>query len=355
MTVPALEKLRYTEAELLAEHPYAAPHRAAGHALHGGFDASGTYVSPRTLIRWPAVRAWQQSLAQRGWPLIDASTRLLERGNFPNFAQQKLLLEWGCGQTLWDALTVTGVVEARGLALAQLMAPDFQAIVDDDVSSTAIGHLGKGLLKAHGYDEGGLPGSGAGGHDTMWFAVRDLLFGRDAYPLPPVPPSLARPEGGRLLPAIAPQYEPIILMMMNVLMIEIRAEAFFAFCVRVMREPGLFTDRRDVAEQAAVLVERIRADEAIHVAYLQTAVSELRSFNLRTVDGGRIAGDTLLDPAWQGFVHWHSVTTVEHSRAQTRVNIEQTLRGLPGAASKQEAFAALDSGALSDGLYRDES
>jgi hypothetical protein len=337
-----MSQLIYSEAELFADHDYMRAHEAAGHRMHGGFDAAGIYQSPRTLIRWPAVRAWQSALEHRGWPLIDASTKLLSSGNFPNFEQQKLLLGWGCGQTLWNALTVTGVVEARGLALTQINAPDFQLLIEEDIADTAVGHLGKGLLKAHGFDEGGVPGSGKGGHDTMWFAARDLLFGKNAYPMPAVPPSLARPEGGRLLPMIAPQYEPLLIMMMNVLMIEIRAEAFFSFCTRVFRDPSLFTDRRDDAELAATMVERIRTDEAIHVAYLQAAVSELRSFHIKTLDGQRIDGKTLLDPLWQGFVQWHSVTTVEHSRAQTRAAIQETLRALPDADGKWAAFNALN-------------
>lgn len=338
ITMPSLV---YTEAELFADHPYARPHEMLGHRMHGGFDADGVYHSPRTLLRWPAVRAWQQQLAQRNWPLIDASTRLLSRGNYPSFEQQKRLIAWGCGQTLWNALTVTGVVEARGLALTQIVPPDFQELFEEDISGMTVGHLAKGLLKAHGFDEGGVPGSGKGGHDTMWFAARDLVFGKDAWPMPEVPPSLARPDMGRLLPAIAPRFEPLIILMMNVLMIEIRAEAFFSFCTRVFREPSLFTDRREAAEQAAVMVERIRTDEAIHVAYLQTAVSEMRSLTFRTLDGGRIRGDSLLDPLWQGFVQWHSVTTVEHSRAQTRAAIEKALSQLPDAAARLAEFNAL--------------
>ena len=210
-----MSTLNYSETELFADHAYAAPNEAAGHLMHGGFDSHGVYQSPRTLLRWPAVRAWQKQLEQRGWPLIDASTNLLSRGNFPSFEQQKLLLQWGCGQTLWNALTVTGVVEARGLALTQIVAPDFQSMIVEDISNTTVGHLGKGLLKAHGFDEGGVPGSGKGGHDTMWFAARDLIFGKDAYSMPEVPPSLARPQEGRLLPSLPAPFEPLIIMMMN--------------------------------------------------------------------------------------------------------------------------------------------
>lgn len=337
-----MTKLVYTEAELLAEHAYARPQIEAGYRLHGGFDAAGTYISPRTRERWPAVRAWQAALAARGFPLIDASTRLLRRGNYPSFEQQKLLLDLGLGQTLWNALTITGFVEARGRRLAEFLPPEFHLIVDEDIFGTATGHLGSGLFKAHGFDEGGRPESGEGGHDTMWFAVRDLLFGEDAYPLPVVPESLARPELGRLMPQIPLPYEQTILMLMNVLMIEIRAEAFFSFCTRVMRSHDLFGERRAAAEQAAVLVERIRQDEAIHVAYLQTTVSELRSFTFRTADGGRVMGKAFIDPIWNGMVHWHAVTTPEHSRTQTREAIAAQLLAAPNGAKRLAVFDALE-------------
>jgi hypothetical protein len=336
-----MAELVYTEAELLAEHPYARPQVEAGYRLHGGFDAAGSYISPRTLRRWPAVRRWQEALTARGFPLIDASTRLLQRGNYPSFEQQKLLLDLGLGETLWNSLTITGFVEARGRRLAEFPAPDFQAITEEDISGTAAGHLGRGLLKAHGLDEGGNPATGEGGHDVMWFAVRDLLFGRGAYPIPVVPESLARPELGRLMPQIPLPYEQTILMLMNVLMIEIRAEAFFSFCTRLMRAPELFRDRRQAAEQAAVLVERIRQDEAIHVAYLQTAVSELRSFTFRAEDGAKVAGKSFIDPIWNGMVHWHSVTTVDHARAQTREGIVAQLRARSDGAKRLAEFDAL--------------
>jgi len=334
--------LVYSEADLLAEHRYARPQFEAGYRLHGGFDESGAYLSPRTLVRWPAVKEWQAALVARGFPLIDASTRLLRRGNYPSFEQQKLLLDLGLGQTLWNSLTITGFVEARGRRLIEFAAPDFQTIVEEDLAGTATGHLGKGLLKAHGLDEGGSPEKGEGGHDTMWFAVRDLLFGKDAYPLPVVPESLARPELGRLMPQIAPPFEQTLLLLMNVLMIEIRAEAFFAFCVRLMRAPELFTDRRAAAEHAAVLVERIRQDEAIHVAYLQTVVSELRSFAFRAEGGGTVPGRSFIDPIWNGMVQWHSVTTLEHGRTQTREAIAAQLMASVDGAKRLAAFDALE-------------
>lgn len=337
-----MSRLIYSEAELFAEHPYARRQVEVGQRLHGGFDAEGRYISPRTLVRWPAVRAWQAELTRRGGTLIDASTRLLQRGNYPSFEQQKLLLDWGFGQTLWNALTVTGAVEARGRRLVDFPVPDFRPLIVEDIAGTATGHLGKGLLKTHGLDEGGNPVTGEGGHDTMWFALRDVLFGQDAYPLPQVPESLARPELGRLMPLLPQEHEQTILMLMNVLMIEIRAEAFFSFCVRVMREPSLFRDRWAEAEHAAVMVERIRQDEAIHVAYLQTAVSELRGFTFQAVNGPRVEGMSFIDPIWNGMVQWHSVTTIDHGREQTRGNVEALLRAGPDGAARFAAFDALD-------------
>ena len=322
-----MSKLVYTRDEILADHPYARPHEEADYRLHGGFDADGKYISPRTLNRWPAIRAWSAALTARGNDLVNASQQLMSRGSFPSVAQQSFLLEHGLGQTLWDSLSVTGVIEARGRMLAEAEAPGFQDIVDEDISQTATAHLNKGLLRAHGLDEGG--DGTLGGHDAMWFAVRDMLFGKHAYPHAEVPESLARPETGRLMRQIPPEHERWILLLMNVLMIEVRAEKFFNFCTTVMRDPRNFTDRRDVAMHAADLVDRIRQDEAPHVGYLTAVVSELRSFTFKTVDGQHVKGATFIDPVWRGMVHWHSVTNADWDRAQARKEYETMFRTRP--------------------------
>jgi hypothetical protein len=328
-------KLRYSRDELMASHAYARPHEEAGRKLHGGFDAEGRYISPRTLVRWPAVQAWAEALKARGWPLIDASGRLLEHGAYPNFAQQKLLLQSGFGQTEWNSLTITGIIEARGQALANFTAPDLQAIIVEDISETACGHLNLGLLNAHGIDEGGDPAApGVGAHDAMWFAARDLVFGKDAYPVPVPPENISRPDEGRMMPDIAEPYEQLFRMLTNVLMIEVRAESFFAFCMRLFRDPENFPDRRAEAELAATLVERIRTDEAIHVAYLATAVSELRSFTLRRPDGSTVAGKDVIDPVWAKMVDWHGREERELAAARTRASIESQILAARGEGGR---------------------
>jgi hypothetical protein len=337
-----MSKLTYSRDEILADHAYAQPQIEAGYRLHGGFDAQGAYISPRTLNRWPAVEAWQAQLANRGAEIIDASTRLLKRGPYPSVDQQKFLLSHGFGETLWNSLTITGIIEARGGMLAQAVAPDFQTIIVEDLGGTCLGHLNKGLLSAHGYDEGGQKALGIGGHDDMWFAVRDALFGKDAYPIPEVPASLGRPETGRRMPLIPKEHEEWILLLMNVLMIEVKAESFFSFCQRIMRDPGNFTDRRAAADHAAELVERIRTDEAIHVAYLATVVSELRSLTIKTVDGKIVPGARVIDPVWNQMIEWHAVTNANFAREQSRENIVGRLRSKANGAALAATFDKLE-------------
>ncbi|MCE9649546.1 MAG: hypothetical protein K8R18_07975 [Parvibaculum sp.] len=339
-----MAKLNYTWDELMASHAYARPHEEAGYSLHGGFDASGKYISPRTLNRWPAVEAWQEKLTGRGWPLIDATVQLLKRGHYPNIEQQKLLLSNGLGETLWNSLTITGIIEARGQALCQFEAPDFQQIIVDDISDTCTGHLHKGLLYAHGIDEGGDPKApeGPGAHDQMWFAARDMIFGKDRYPIPEVPENIGRPDQGRLMPQIPAGFEQLILLLMNVLMIEVRAESGFSFNCELLRDPATFTDRRAAAELAAAMIERIRTDEAIHVAYLQTTVSEMRSFTFKTVDGGTIAGKDMIDPIWEGMVHWHAVTQAELARDQSHEAIRKRFGGISNGSQLLDAYEQID-------------
>ena len=335
--------LRYGRADLMRSHPYARAHEAAGYRLHGGFTAEGAYVSPRTLVRTPAVRAWGEALEARGWPLIDATGDLLARDGYPSFAQHRMLLQAGLGQNLWDSLSITGIIEGRGQGLCGIAAPPFSALVAQPLADTATGHLDLGLLYAHGADEGGDPAKpGEGAHDAMWFAARDLVFGKGAWPVPEAPASISRDVDGREMPELPEGFEQFIKFLMNVLMIEIRAESFFALCCALFRDPELFADRRQEAELAATLVERIRADEQIHVGYLRVVISELRSFTWRITGGGQARGAAILDPVWQRMVEWHGRTERELAAARVRSNLEPRVFAALGETPGRAFLARFD-------------
>ncbi len=307
-----MAQLVYSEEELYSEHRYDRPHEIGGRRLHGGFDAEGRYVPPRSAGRNLALQAWTAALRHRGGELFAADASLLTGPRMPNVAQQRLLLREGIGAPFWNSLTITGKIEGRGRILAEMSFPDLQDIVVEDVSRMAIGHLNKGLLSAHGIDEGGEPERGIGGHDVMWFVARDLAFGADAFPDVEPPESIARPEAGkRWMPEIPQEYEGLLSFLMNLLIIEFRAEIGFANTQEILRTPDLFPGRRAEAEAAAEIVERIRADEEIHVRSLRLYLGEIRDLSIRTTSGGTVSGAELIDPFWQGLVHW---ATLEQPR-----------------------------------------
>ena len=319
-------QLRFSESELLSDHDFAAPHRIGAQRLHGGFDADGAYIPPRSKGRRKALDNWAAELRERGGDLLEADSSLLTGPRVPNYAQQCLLIENGVTRPFWNGLTITGKIEGRGRMIAQMPLPVLQTLIVEDIGDMSIGHLGKGLLTAHGIDEGGEPDKGIGGHEVMWFVARDLAFGPDAHPDVEPPGAIARPEAdgktpGRRMPQIELPYEMLLGFLMNLLLIEFRAEIGFASTQAILRTPTLFTDRRAEAEEAAMIVERIRTDEEIHVESLRLYLGELRKATLKTVDGGTIPGAELIDPFWSGLVRWATVD-------QPRMAAENTYQAL---------------------------
>jgi hypothetical protein len=300
-----MAKLVYTREELLRSHPYVRPQVENGQRLHGGFDAEGRYIPPRLRGRAPAIAAWTEALRARGGDLLPADSSLLAGIRYPSEAQQKLLIREGLGQTFWNTLTITGHIEARGRLLADMTFPELGPAVEEDVSEMAVGHLNKGLLEAHGLDEGGEPG--VGGHDQMWFALRDLAFGPVDYP-EPVIPNIARPESDAVgFAGIPLAIQRTIYFLANLLMIEFRAERGFAFTQSLLCDPELFTARRAEAERAAEIVGRIRTDEEIHVSSLRLYLGEIQTLQFKTDDGGRLPGAELVAGLWGGIVRWATV------------------------------------------------
>jgi hypothetical protein len=334
-------RLVYTQDELLRDHDGLRPHVVMGQRLHGGFTADGRYQPPRALVREPAIAAWTEALRARGGAPLAADASLLAGRRVPNVEQQRVLLRHGLGQTFWNTLTITGKIEAKGRLLAEMAFPELQPVIVEDISEMAIGHLGRGLLLAHGLDEGGLPQEGIGGHDVMWFVARDLAFGPGAYPDVEPPETIARPEAGtRLMPEVPPAIEGLISFLANLLIIEFRAELGFADTQALLRTPELFADRRAEAEAAAQLVERIRADEAIHVTSLCLYLGELSSVHVRTIDGATVPGRHLIERFWQGLVRWATVDQPALVAERQRAEIVARIQAHPEAERVLSEFDA---------------
>jgi hypothetical protein len=336
-------QLQYSREELLSEHDYAQPHVVGGRRMHGGLLADGTYQPPRSLGRTAALDAWTKALRSRDGELFDANSSLLDGDRIPSVEQSRVLLRHGLGETFWNNLTIIGKIEAKGRLLADIEFPDLQPFIVDDISEMAIGHLNRGLLFAHGIDEGGQPDLGIGGHDEMWFVARDLVFGVDAFPDVEPADSIARPEAGtRFMPEVSAAVEGLLSLIMNLLIIEFRAEIGFIATQEIVRTPDLFADRRGNAELAAEIVERIRTDETIHISSLQLYLGELLTVRFKTLEGGEILGSELIDRFWGGLVHWATVeqprlfaaiqSTLIEDRIKLASNADQILAEFRAAA-----------------------
>jgi hypothetical protein len=335
-----MTQLVYTEQEIMSDHAYASKHEVDGKRLHGGFDADGNYISPRTLVREPAVEAWTEALRARGGDILAVDPKVQDLPRYPNYEQMKLLLAEGVEKPLWNSLTTISMLEARGRFIGEQAWPDLQDIIVEDVSEMGLGHLLKGVLLAHGLDEGGEPAKGIGAHDVMWIAVRDLSFGPRDY-TPPQDVGFLGGETQRLAPEIGQPYEALIRFMMSLLMIEYGAASTFLFNQRLMRDPELFTDRRAEAEEAAKIVDRICQDEVIHVTSLRAFLGELRSVTLKTVSGGTIPGSELIDRLWAAQMHATTVTQPKQRRQPQEQELHRLIREHPNAEKIEKSFDAL--------------
>lgn len=299
----------WTEAELLAGNPVAEPLVLGGYRCHGGFDADGTYRSPRTRFRNPAIGAWQQRhRTEFGTEILDVP---LDRWppTYPNVAQSRYLLEAGVREPMILTLTRIGTVEGFGALIRHAIVPDRQRFFDESIEGTAVEHLDRGLFEAHARDEAGWEEEA--GHQHMWFAVRDIAFehpvtedqtqvmlertGIAATAAPPDPAAARqRMLERRVFDDLDPALESMIRRMIGILLIEISAHHVFAWAEELLADPDLVAGAGD----AARLVSYIRQDEAPHVAYLATALTEMRDRTFVGESGRRIAGTEVVGRLW---------------------------------------------------------
>jgi hypothetical protein len=296
-------QVEYTESELLANCDVTEPLIAGGRVCHGGFDSTGTYVSPRTKYRAPAIEAWRaHHVATFDQPILHVPLDTWP-AHYPNVAQARFLIEAGVPEPLMATLTRIGTVEGFGANIRYLQPGDLQPRFDEDLAGTATSHLGKGLFEAHGRDEAGWEEEA--GHKDMWFAARDIAFeGRTAkVDIDAMLERMGFGNGGggggaakpRQLPdVIDPNLEAIADLMIRVLLIEVQAFHTFAWAEEWL------SDRELVAGEgaAADLVSHIRADETPHVGYLATAITEMRDRTWIGTDGSKHAGTDMIGRLW---------------------------------------------------------
>jgi hypothetical protein len=168
-------KLHYSREELFADPSYARRIERDAVPFHGGLDAQGRYLSPRSLHRPDAIRAWTDQLAAAGFPTEAMRFQRPVQEFFPSVAQAKLLLRAGARGAITRILTLIGITEGFGNDGIRALPPvEFQAHFAESIDGTALAHLHGGLLEAHGADEAGW--GGEAGHDIMWYAIRDAAL-----------------------------------------------------------------------------------------------------------------------------------------------------------------------------------
>jgi len=300
-------QLEYTREEILADPPIVEPLCAGGLRCHGGFLDDGTYASPRTRFRVPAIAAWQDHHRSLFGTEILGAPLDAWPGNYPNLEQARFLLQEGVRDPIIALLTRVGTVEGFGANIRYLAPAEMQGFLAEDIRGTATSHLAGGLVEAHARDEAGW--DGRAGHDRMWFVVRDIAFenpvtedqtekmmrrmgvgaagGSDED-------RAARFRAQRLFPDLDLGLEMFLAAMCRVLFIEIKAFHIFAWA-----ETLLSSDLVAGEGEAARIVSYIRADETPHVDYLRTALTEMRDRTFIGESGRRYRGRDVIGPLWE--------------------------------------------------------
>lgn len=332
-----MSQVAYTEEQLLSSVKYDEPLIANGVRCHGGFVA-GRYQSPRSAVRSPAIAAWQAQLRAQGKPLVDVPIAFVPP-HYPNAAQAVLLLREGVRDPLVRTLTTIAIIEGFGAMIRDQAVPDLKTCVRESLDGTATAHLRAGLFEAHARDEAGHRQEG--GHKQMWEAARDLALDNPTVPgdvLMRLMTGGRAAQRQRLFPQLDPRFEDLLTTMANVMIIEIFAADTFAWAEEVLGNADV--SRRP--QEAAAMVAYIRADEAPHVEYLRTALSELRACRLIGVDGSDVAGDVVIDGLLNRGLHVLTKDRPQRQRSETRADIAATVATHRDGAGLQRRFDALE-------------
>jgi hypothetical protein len=274
--MPHESRLSFSSEEILANVPVKEPLIVKGVRCHGGFDADGNYHSPRTLWRNPAIAAWQEQHQRTSpLPLVAVPDDAVPPHSI-SVEQAKFLLREGVREPIVRLLSEIAIVEGFGAMIRELPVPPLKSFIREDTAGTAIEHLTRGLFEAHARDEAGWEQEG--GHRQMWDAARDAALSNPFISPEIFADIMARRAGEPppLFPELGAPAERLIRFMVNVLAIEVFARSTFEWAEAVLSDPSV----SDAPEEAANLVRYIRSDEAPHVEYLRTALSEVAARTL---------------------------------------------------------------------------
>jgi hypothetical protein len=330
----------WTEHELLADEPGLEPLIVDGHRCHGGFDANGDYVSPRSRFRQPAIAHWQAQHRQDfGTELLDAGLDTWPPAS-PNVGQSRFLLSEGVREPVIAALTRIGTVEGFGGAMRTWHAGDLAPHFDESIAETTLAHLDRGMFEAQARDEAGWEDEF--GHKDMWFAARDVAFENPdvedmtevmlfrlgvtrapGAPLPDPDEVRRRQREQQVFSDLSLDVEALIQRMIGLLLIEISAAHLFTWAEELLSDPDLVAG--DGA--AARLVSFIRQDESPHVEYLRTALSEMRDRTFIGASGRRIAGADVIGTMWTRGITDSTGTRRAANQRLARIELEDAVAG----------------------------
>lgn len=344
--------LEFSSDELLATDDIEEPLLAGGVRCHGGFLQDGTYVSPRTKVRRPAIAAWQDEHRKTfGTEILHAPVETWP-ASYPSVEQARFLLRHGVREPLIATLTRIGTVEGFGSMIRFLAPPDMQRFFDDDIRGTALDHLSRGLVEAHARDEAGF--GDEAGHDRMWYATRDIAFenpvtqdetelmlqrmGISVGSGPDPDGARQRFLGKRTFEDIDLGLELLISTMLRVLFVEIKAFHTFAWAEELLSDTDLVAGDGE----AARIVSYIRADETPHVEYLRTALTEMRDRTFVGESGRRYPGTDVIGPMWDASLAESLGLLEEQNRAAAVAELEHALSSRPDGADLLAEFHHLE-------------
>jgi hypothetical protein len=183
--------------------------------------------------------------------------------------------------------------------------------------------------------------AGLGGHDVMWFALRDLAFGKSDFPMPVVPDNIGRPDANvPVFPQLAIEFERFVHFLGNLLMIEFRAERGFSSTETLLRDPELFRARAQAEHAAEIVNGSASTRPCVHS--LRLYLGELRMLDFKTVDGGTISGRDVVDTVWEGIVKWATIEQPPLAAAQQKQILLERIAAHPEHARITREFLALE-------------